>query len=392
MTEKGKRSVVILENTAVTAARNIVHGVMRYAATHPDWEITVYTGHPSEREEAVRIGRPDGIISGFTDEPANPIPVRYRTTTPTVFTCARPFKGMSAPFVELDMDDSAIARTAAEALLRTHVKSFGFLGLRQPMPWEKVRLDRFRRTIQKAGFKVSTFTPLCGDSVDVNTERSALADWLRSLKKPCGIFAVTDRRAKFLLESCRACGIPVPDQVKIIGVDNDEIVCECARPTLTSVAPNFAKAGFAAAEALDRLMDGRKTARHLTIGVRGVVERLSASDLSGSGNRVSRALELIRQKAFAGVTVPMIAQTVGCSVRLLEKDFQSVIGRSIVDETNRVRLAKVQDLLRNTSLNETEVASAAGFGSAAYLRNLFRKRFGLTMRAWRQQHAKTVPL
>ena len=390
MAEKGKRSVVVLENTAVTSARNIVHGVMRYAATHPDWEITVYTGHPSEREEAVRIGRPDGIISGFTDEPANPIPVRYRTTTPTVFTCARPFERMTAPFVELNMDDTAIGRAAAEALLRTHVKSFGFLGLRQSMPWAKARLDRFRQAIQEAGFKVSAFSPLRGDSVDVDAERAALADWLRSLKKPCGIFAVNDRRAKFLLETCRACDIPVPDQIKVIGVDNDEIVCECARPTLTSVAPDFVKAGFAAAEALDRLMGGRRTARHLTVGVRGIVERLSASDLSGSGNRVSRALELIRQKAVVGITVPMVAQAVGCSTRLLEKDFKKTIGRSIVDELNRIRLAKVQDLLRNTSLDETAVASAAGFGSAAYLRNLFRRRFGLTMRAWRPQHSKTA--
>ena len=390
MAEKGKRSVVILENTAVTSARNIVHGVMRYAATRPDWEITVCTGHPSEREEAVRIGRPDGIISGFTDEPANPIPVRYRTTTPTVFTCARPFEGMAAPFVELDMDDSAIGRIAADALLRTHVKSFAFLGLRQPMPWAKTRLDRFRRTIQRAGFKVSAFTPLRGDSVDIDEERSALADWLRSLKKPCGIFAVNDRRAKFLLEACRACGIPVPEQIKVIGVDNDEIVCECARPTLTSVAPDFVKAGFVAAEALDRLMDGRKTARHLTAGVRGIVERISASDLSGSSSRVSRALELIRQKAIVGITVPMVAQAVGCSVRLLEKDFRSVTGHSIVDETNRIRLAKVQELLRNTLMDEDAVAAASGFGSGAYLRNLFRKRFGLTMRAWRQQHTKTA--
>ena len=388
MAEKGKRSVVILENTAVTSARNIVHGVMRYAAAHPDWQITVYTGHPSEREESVRIGRPNGIISGFTDEPANPIPVRYRTATPTVFTCTRPFEGMTAPFVELDMDDAAIGRAAAEALLRTHVKSFGFLGLRQTMPWAKTRLDRFRRTIQKAGFKTFAFTPLRGDSVDVDAERSALADWLRSLKKPCGIFAVNDRRAKFLLETCRACGIPVPDQVKVVGVDNDEIVCECARPTLTSVAPDFVKAGFAAAEALDRLMDGRKTARHLTVGVRGIVERLSASDLSGSSKRVSRALELIRQKAIVGITVPMVAQAVGCSVRLLEKDFRSATGHSIVDETNRVRLAKVQDFLRNTSMDESAIAAASGFGSGAYLRNLFRRRFGLTMRAWRQRHAK----
>ena len=111
--------------------------------------------------------------------------------------------------------------------------------------------------------------------------------------------------------------------------------------------------------------------------------------MSGSGNRVSRALELIRQKAVVGMTVPMVAQAVGCSVRLLEKDFKSATGHSIVDETNRVRLAKVQDLLRNTSMNESAIAAASGFGSGAYLRNLFKRRFGLTMRAWRLQHAKS---
>ena len=389
MATEPKRSIVILENTAVTAARDIVHGVMRYAAIHPGWEITVYTGHPSEHEEAVRMGRPDGIISGFTDEPANPIPVPYRTTTPTVFTCARPFEKMTAPFVELKMDDGAIGRITAESLLRTHVKSFGFLGLRQHMPWEKVRLRRFRQVLQAAGHAVAVFGPVRGDPVDLASERSALADWLRALEKPCGIFAVNDRRAKFLQETCRGCGLAIPDQVKVIGVDNDEIVCECARPTLTSVAPEFMKAGFAAAAALDRLMSGKRTSPHLTIGVRGIVERLSTRDLSGSGNRVSLAMEIIRRKAADGISVPMIAQAVGCSVRLLEKDFRSATGRSIVDEMNHVRLAKVQELLRNTSADEAAVAAAAGFGSGAYLRNLFKRRFGLTMRAWRLQHAKS---
>lgn len=389
MAEKGKRSVVILENTAVMSARDIVHGVMRYAAAHPGWELAVYTGHPAEREEAVQMGRPDGIISGFTDEPANPIPVRYRTATPAVFTCARPFADMSAPFVELDMDDDNIGRAAAETLLRTHVKSFAFLGLRQPMPWEQVRLRRFRQVLRAAGHAVAAYRPPDDGPTDVETERTRLAGWLQSIDKPCGVFAVNDRRAKFLLDVCRACDIPVPEQVKVVGVDNDEIVCECAHPTLTSVAPDFVKAGFAAAAALDRLMDGRHTARHLTIGVRNVVERLSASDLSGSGNRVSQAMEIIRQKAADGISVPMIAKTVGCSVRLLEKDFKSVAERSIVDELNRVRLAKVQDLLRNTSADEAAVAAAAGFGSSAYLRNLFRRRFGLTMRTWRQRNKPT---
>ena len=383
-----KRSIIVLENTAVKAAREIVYGVMRYANTRPEWKLEVLTGHPSELEEAVRISRADGIVSGFTDEPMNPIPVSIRRSTPTVFTCTRPWK-MAAPFVELDMDDTAIGRGAAEAILRTHVKSFGFLGLRQAMPWAKTRLDLFRRTIQNAGFKLSVFTPLQVNSVDVDAERSALAGWLRSLKKPCGIFAVNDRRAKFLLETCYACGIPVPDQIKVIGVDNDEIVCECAKPTLSSIAPDFRRAGFEAARALDRLMRGIRTAQRIKIRNCSTVERMSTSDVSGSGNRTGLALEALRRQAFnGGLTVGGLAKTVGCSTRLLEKDFKKTIGHSIVDELNRIRLAKVQDLLRNTSLDEAAVASAAGFGSAAYLRNLFRRRFGLTMRAWRQQHTK----
>ena len=393
MGTKAKRSIIILENTAVKAARDIVYGVMRYASTRPEWKLEVLTGHPSELEEAVRIGRPDGIVSGFTDEPMNPIPVPIRHSTPTVFTCTIPPEGMKAPWSLLEMDNCKIAETASTLLLRKKLKSFGFFGLRHATPWSGKRLQTFRGTIQENGFTVSEFQISPSQPVSIEAEYADIVNWLTSLEKPCGIFAAADRRAKLLLDICQKEGINVPEQVKVVGVDNDEIVCECAKPTLSSIAPDFRRAGFEAAKALDRLMRGLRTARRITIRNCSTVERMSTSDISGSGNRIGLALEALRRQAFnGGLTVGGLAKTIGCSTRLLEKDFKKTIGRSIVDELNRIRLAKVQDLLRNTSLNETEVASAAGFGSAAYLRNLFRKRFGLTMRAWRQQHAKTVPL
>ncbi|MBQ0033643.1 MAG: hypothetical protein KBT68_12725, partial [bacterium] len=152
-----KRSIIVLENTAVKAAREIVHGVMHYASTRPEWKLEVLTGHPSELEEAVRIGRPDGIVSGFTDEPMNPIPVPIRRSTPTVFTCTMPFKGMKAPWSLLEVDNGMIAETAAALLLRKKLKSFGFFGLRHATPWSGIRLRSFRETIRANGFTVSEF-------------------------------------------------------------------------------------------------------------------------------------------------------------------------------------------------------------------------------------------
>lgn len=379
-----KRSIIVLENTAVKAAREIVHGVMRYASARPDWKLEVLTGHPSELEEAVRIGRPDGIVSGFTDEPMNPIPVQIWRSTPTVFTCTIPFKGMEARWSLLEMDDGKIAETAAVLLLRKNLKSFGFFGLRHATPWSAKRLQCFRRTIRASGFAVSEFQISASHPVSIETEYADVVKWLTSLEKPCGIFAVTDQRAKLLLNICQEVGINSPEQVKVIGVDNDEIVCECAKPTLSSIAPDFRHAGFAAAQALDRLMQGRRTARKITIDALNTVERMSTSDISGSGNRIGLALEALRKQAFnGGLTVYGLAQTVGCSTRLLEKDFKRTIGRSIVEERNRIRLEKVQELLQTTSMDESSIAATAGFGSAAYLRNLFRKRFGMTMRQWR---------
>lgn len=386
-----KRSIVILENTAVKAARDIVYGVMRYASTHPEWEMEVITAHPSEVEEAVRIGQPDGIISGFADEPANPIPVPIRRSTPTVFTCTGgPFKGMTVPYVLLELDDRSIAETASSLFLRKRLKSFGFFGQRHDhFYWTKSRLQHFQAAIEKEGCAVSKFQMDPSASVNIDAECAAIAKWLSSLEKPCGIFAVTDRRAKLLLEVCQKEGINVPEQVKVVGVDNDEIVCECANPTLSSIAPDFRRAGYEAAKALDRLMRGLRTARQITIRDSSVVERMSTSDISGSSYRIGLALEALRRQAFnGGLAVGNLAKIVGCSTRLLEKDFKKTTGRSIIDELNRIRLAKVQELLRNTSLDETAIATASGFGSCAYLRNLFRKRFGLTMRTWRQRHAK----
>lgn len=177
-----------------------------------------------------------------------------------------------------------------------------------------------------------------------------------------------------------------------LGVDNDEILCECAQPTLTSIMPDFRKVGYEAAEALDALMEGERVPKLQTIGICETVERMSTSDRTGSNHRVSRARDILRRQVFnGGVSVDGLARAIGCSTRLLLKDFQSILGHSVVDEINQLRLAKVKYLLRNTSSDETTIAKTSGFKSPAYLRNLFHKRFGMTMREWRHGRGHRGP-
>ena len=340
-----KRSIIILENTAVKAARDIVYGVMRYASTRPEWKLEVLTGHPSELEEAVRIGRPDGIVSGFTDEPMNPIPVPIRHSTPTVFTCTIPPEGMKAPWSLLEMDNCKIAETASTLLLRKKLKSFGVFGLRHATPWSGKRLQTFRGAIQENGFTVSEFQISPSQPVSIEAEYADIVNWLTSLEKPCGIFAAADRRAKLLLDICQKEGINVPEQVKVVGVDNDEIVCECAKPTLSSIAPDFRRAGFEAAKTLDRLMRGLRTARRITIRNCSMVERMSTSDISGSGNRLGLALEALRRQAFnGGLTVGAIGASAfeSCAglVEVLLPETLTTIGNYAFEECASLKSVK----------------------------------------------------
>ena len=200
----------------------------------------------------------------------------------------------------------------------------------------------------------------------------------------CGIFAVYDSRARFVLDVCREAEIKVPEQVQVLGVDNETYFCEYAIPTLSSISPDFEGGGFLAAQTLDALIEGRPPSRTNLFGIAEVVERLSTSDTSGAANRVARAQDLIRNEIKSALTVAAIAQKVGCSTRQLEKDFKAVLGKSVIREIGEVRMSKVLDLLKRTAKSEETIASECGYGSLGTLRNAFRARFSKTMREWRK--------
>ena len=386
MNRKRSVNILVAENIVMKAARDIIAGVLRYAAAKRGWNVFVHGGHLFDQDIMRRFNRPDGIITGYSPEDsANPVPVQMRQSIPTVFTCVPPQTDMKAPFATIDANDWAIGETAAKCLAKNNLKHFAFIGARTESNWQQTRLASFTEAAQRMGHEVSLFSQPEAVSMSWAEERDELLRWIRSLPKPCGIFAVYDSRARFVLDVCREAEIKVPTQVQVLGVDNETYFCEYAIPTLSSISPDFEGGGFLAAQTLDALIEKKQTPHTNIFGIAEVVERLSTSDTSGAANRVTRAQGLIRNEIKSTLTVSAIAQKIGCSQRLLEKDFKAVLGKSVIGEIGEVRLSKVLNLLKLTAKSEEAIASECGYGSLGTLRNVFRSRFGTTMRAWRMK-------
>ena len=197
-----------------------------------------------------------------------------------------------------------------------------------------------------------------------------------------------DTRATQVLNLCKDAHIKVPRQVAVLGVDNDELLDESCDPPLSSILPDHEKLGFVAARTLERLMSARKgrpvepfLARPLKI-----VERESAAASSPAAHLLARAMDFIRKNATKGIRPNDVAEFLGVSRRLADLRFQQFSGESINEVITQCKLEMVKKLLATTNRPIKTVSEACGYTDLAYLKTLFKRRFGCTMRDWRAQN------
>lgn len=276
---------------------------------------------------------------------------------------------------------------AAKLFLSHGLTNFAFVGSPRPDIWSEERFSHFCAEIKRCGFSVLNYKSKIGKGSDWAEEIVRMGDWLKELPKPCGVFAAFDQRARHVIDVCRQRNINIPKEIQVVGVDNESSLCELTVPSLSSVAPDFEAAGFAAAKELGRLMHGgRPTTRTISIKSATVVERLSTTDLTRSGDRVNRAMDFIRTHCQERIGVPQTARAVGGSIRLLEKDFKAVLGKSICTVIQDSRLQQVAKTLHASSTPLSDIARQSGFASETYLKNLFRKKYGMTMSEYRERN------
>ena len=363
------------------ASREMIAGVMRHAALHGGFEVQIAGAHPASAPvERFRSWKPDALIADATVHALSPRAFAALSGEAAVFVNTPPHRACRVACASLTTDDRTLAQTAADLFLSKGLTSFAYVGAPEAVSWSDARRRFFCAALKARGFPAEVFSQ---PAAAWRRQETALARWLASLPRPCGVWAAYDQRAKHVLDACRLAGLAVPEQIQVLGVDNEPFICEQTRPPLSSLVPDFEAGGYAAAQFVAAALAGRREDARLLFPVRGVVERLSTDDVNGRARHVAVAREFIRRNAASGIGVRDVAAAAGISVRLLQKDYAAVTGTTVVETLIATKLARVKELLRKTTSPLPDIARLSGFPSVPYLMTLFRRRCGVTMTAYR---------
>jgi len=283
-------------------------------------------------------------------------------------------------------DSAAEAALAGGELLSLGCASYAYLGTGKGYFWDAERLVRFERDVRKAGIP---FFVLPNDNL-----KSAI----HSLPKPCGILGANDSCATEAFHAAVANGFDIPSDVAIAGIDNDELYCDSVSPGITSAEPDFEGAGYRLCQMLDaeieRTRRGAKARKRPYIETYGpvrLVRRGSTFVQKGLDPRVRRAQEFIRRNACSDkISLNAVVTEMKCSKRLATMLFKKATGRTIFDEIHEIRMQKACDLLSRTTLPIGTVSVQCGYNSESFLKRMFLKRTGLTMRAYRKKASQTM--
>jgi LacI family transcriptional regulator len=373
--------VALIVETSLASGRDVLRGIARYLRAHGPW--SVYH-EPRALEESVppwlRQWQGDGIIARIQNRPIAEAVVG--TGLPVVDVLGL-VPGLPVPLVHVD--DRAVARLGAEHLLERGFRHFGFCAV-EGANWSDARQAEFEAIVRQAGFDCSTcrLPPDTRGLSNWESQQDLLTDWVRALPRPVGVMVCNDPRGQLVLEAARRAGAAVPEQVAVIGVDNDEPLCEISYPPLSSVKPDHERVGYQGAALLDRMIHG-ETASPAPVFVppAGLVTRLSTDVLAIDDPHVATAVRFIREYACDGIGIDDIVAHLPLSRSTLQRRFRKALGRTVHDELLRIRLRRVQELLVDSELPLESVADKAGFAHRQYLGEVFKAQTGYTLAQYR---------
>lgn len=378
--------VLLLIESSRAAGRALLSGVAEYARQRGPWE---FFWTASGLQKAWR-GKSNLAVDGVIMRDVELVEKILAKGVPAVIVNHSRAEIPGA--VNVITDSEAIGRTAAEHLLGCGFKHFAFCGYVH-CAWADMRQAGFSERVRLAGAQTHSFAVRAEVTGSPwRLQRGSLVDWLLRLPRPVGLMACNDDLGQEVLEACKLARLKVPEDVAVIGADNDEIVCGLADPPMSSVTINFQRAGYDAAEALDGLMQGKKSAdRRILVRAGHVVSRRSTDIVAIDNPHLHRALTYIRDHSSAAMSVPEVVSAAGVSRRGLESMFRSVLGRSVLSEIHRVRSAGIARLLVETQMPVSEIAATLGFSDVQHISRYFRKNHPLTPLAFRRRFGREHP-
>jgi LacI family transcriptional regulator len=383
-----KRVALMIESSR-TYGRELVRGIMRYSRLHGPWvfpwvfyrQDLFYIARGSERAELEHLRKwgPDGIIARDSRDI-----VELASWNIPLFVAVA-MEPPDAHCNNIISDNQAIGTMAAEHLLERGFRHFGYCGF-DDMFWSVQRGESFSTRISEAGFKVSIYKqPKSRAARTWYREEAVLAEWLKGLPKPVGVMACNDDRGQHITEACANANLDVPSEVAIIGVDNDDQVCDISNPPLSSVALDVEQAGFRASELLDKMMAGEKMeSQTVIVHPSRVVTRQSTNIVAVEDKSVSQALNFIQQNAKRLIQVDDVIKAISVSRRCLHDKFMKTLRRSVYDEIKRVRIDLISQMLLETDLSISDIALNLGYDNTNHISRYFKQKIGISPLEYRK--------
>lgn len=379
-----KRHVALIIETSSNYGRDLLAGIVRYMRMHDRWSVFLEQRDLFKQPPRwLNKWQGDGIIS--------------RATTPRLLDA---ISDTGVPFVELTdrkgdvefsqirSDDAAIGKMGAEHLLERGFKRFGYCGYKGEA-WSKRREESFVKTIdQKSSGSCSLYNSTWQGRGARNWEDEQLCiiEWLQTLTPPFAVMACNDIRGRQIIDACSELDLAVPEQVVVVGVDDDELLCRMCSPPLSSVIPNAQAVGFRAAEVLASLMDGKSPASEVQlIKPLGVATRQSTDAVAIDDPDIAAALRYIREYACRGITVAEVVRDNSVSRSTLERQVRKYLGRTPQEEIRFVQIKRARELLISTDLSAEQIAPLCGFEHPEYLHVVFKRVTGTTIGVFRKQ-------
>jgi LacI family transcriptional regulator len=376
--------IALIIDTSGVYGRRILSGLIHYLRSHAPWSICL---DPRRRLEGAP---PHWLLNWHGDG------IICRSITPSF---AQRLRQLKIPFVNLNdswtdlklpairSDDHAIGRLACEHLLERGFRSLAFCGF-TGHDWSQRRREGFGAALGQRGELCGVYeSPWDGPhGRPREEEQEAIGRWLRKLPNPLGVLACNDVRGQQVLDGCQRVNLVVPEEVAVIGVDDDTLLCELCNPPLSSVVPNAERIGYEAAALLDRLMaGGRPAQQEQLVPPLGVSARQSTDIFAINDADIVAAARYIREHACAGITVQDVLKRVPLSRTILERRFRKYLGHSPQAEIRAVQLKRVKQLLAETDLPLDRIAALSGFHHPEYLSFSFKRSTGQTPGGFRHQ-------
>ena len=378
-----RRRVDIVVAMNAFAGQGKIEGIFDFQNEGHPWNINLMYAHdwitPKALAKSIASGT-EGLIL-LSHPPAEIIQTVIRSGIPAVIEASRHEAFPESPrCIHIFCDPHSLASEAATHLLsRQTFADFCYVNTREEEIWSIDRGEEFREILKDRGYNCRITFP----------RKHNLARELKRLSRPAAVLAANDETAKMVIEACQGISLKVPDDIAVLGVDDDPTFCATSTPMISSVAQDFRKCGYLASSALERMMNGETpSSDEIRYGAKGISIRKSTLSDSPHALMVQKALNYIDENACHGIRAQQVCDYLGVSRRLIDLRFREIHRISMHEVIIERRIEEVKKLLTTTEIPISEITQRCGFANRTHLKKIFYQRFGMTMRDYRNRNGE----